>query len=69
MRYPEYVCPVHLHERLLCDMECAAAREAMRRLGRDYRQFWHDRGRGIRPAKYVYVFHDRRPVGRVWGIE
>lgn len=47
MRYPEYVCPVHVHQRFLCGTLCADRRLELTKLGRDYRQYWYDRRRGI----------------------
>jgi hypothetical protein len=42
-------CPVHGRIRKLCSAACEQPRREMERLGADYRQYWYDRRRGVKP--------------------
>jgi hypothetical protein len=40
---------VHLYARQLCTARCAESRRRLRILGGQFRQYWFDRKRGIKP--------------------
>lgn len=63
-------CPVHERQRKLCTEECAAQRQQFARLRADYRQYWYDRRRGVRPAPFAWRRRviDTRPVWQAWGL-
>lgn len=68
MRRQPKVCPVHLYERLLCDTRCAAARYELVKLGRDYRQYWYDRARGVQAMSATQFRHRYNKQQRLWQV-